>query len=92
MDYNTINTVTVHDGFPIPTMDGLIDELHDAKIFSKLDLQSGYHQIRIAENDIAKLAFQTNHDHYKFFVMSFRLTNASAIFLANMNDLFANHL
>jgi hypothetical protein len=90
--FRQLNKVTVKNKYPLPRIDDLFDQLKDEKIFSKIDLRSRYHQVRIKEEDISKTAFRTRYGHYELTVVPFGLSNAPVVFMCLMNGVFLEYL
>nr|GFC56131.1 putative reverse transcriptase domain-containing protein [Tanacetum cinerariifolium] len=85
IDYQELNKLTVKNRYPLPRIDDLFDKFQGSSVYSKTDLRSGYHQLRVREEDVPKTAFRTRHGHYEFQVMPFELTNAPAVFMDLIN-------
>ena len=92
IDYHQLNKMTIKNRYPLPRIDDLFDKLRGATVFSKIDLRSGYHQVRIKDEDIFKTAFRTRYGHYEFVIMPFRLTNVLVVFMCLMNNVMHKYL
>jgi hypothetical protein len=92
VDYRKLSEVTMKNKYPLPKIEDLFDQLNGAKVFSKIDLRTGYHQLKVCESDIPKTAFTTRYGLFEYTVMSFGLTNALAYFMNLMNKVFMKFL
>ena len=92
IDYGQLNRVTIKNRYPFPRVDDLFDQLRRARVYSKIDLRTSYHQLRVRETDIPKTAFRTRYGHFEFTVMPFGLTNAPAVFMDLMHRVFQPYL
>jgi hypothetical protein len=92
IDYQELNRITIKNKYPLPRIEDLFDQLKEAKVFSKIDLRSGYHQLKIKEKDVQKTAIRTRYGHYEFRVMPSEVTNATSVFMDLMNRVFHMYL
>ena len=92
VDYRQLNKMIVKNKYPLPRIDDLFDQLKGASVFSKIDLQSGYHQLRIKDTNVHKTEFRMRYGHYEFLLMSFGLTNAPTAFMDLMNRVFRPYI
>jgi Reverse transcriptase (RNA-dependent DNA polymerase) len=92
VDYRELNKITVPNRYPLSRIDDMFGQLQGAHVFSKIDLRSGYHHMRIRLDDVPKIAFRTRYGHYEFLVMSSGLTNVPIYFMGLMNRVFADGL
>ena len=92
IDYQQLNRVTIKNQYPLPRIDDLFGQLRGARVYSKIDLHTGYHQLRVREVDIPKTAFRTLYGHFEFIVMPFGLTNALTTFMDLMHKVFQCYL
>ena len=92
IDYRQFNRVTIENRYPLPRIDDLFDQLRGARVYSKIDLRTGYHQLRVREADIPKTMFRMRYEHFEFIVIPFGLTNASATFIDLMHRVFQPYL
>jgi hypothetical protein len=92
VDYHSLNEVTIKNKYPLPRIEDLFDQMKRASVFSKIDLRSGYHQLKIWDSDIPKTMFHTRYGLYEYTMMPFGLTNALAYFMYLMNKVFMEYL
>jgi len=92
IDYRQLNKVTIKNRYPLPRIDDLMDQLVGARVFSKINLRSGYHQIKVKDEDMQKTTFRTRYGHYEYKVMPFGVTNAPGVFMEYMNRIFHAYL
>ena len=92
IDYQQLNRVTIKNRYPLPRIDDLFDQLRGARVYSKIDLLTGYHQLRVRETDIPKTTFRTRYGHFECMVIPFGLTNAPAAFMDLMHRIFQPYL